>query len=143
MAGHGVGMRDWSDRFRDGGGNDTVHRTAFNVQLSFRLEPEDTKNRRRRVLLVGEALKAIAHRDERMRSWEFLSDPADEWVVIAAIVVARQPGEVAELSEEWMRSAIAAANLAAEPALIRVPSQRTRWAALSTPQITAQVLAGS
>lgn len=143
-------MRNWSDRFRDGGGAGTDFRSGFNVELSFRLEDQDSLTRRRRTLLVCEALKAIQHRDERLITWKLHSEPEDDWVLISAVVVARQPGEVAQLSEEWMRSAIAAANLAAEPAAVRVPKQREGWSSIKSddagpklPDITAQVWAGA
>ncbi len=97
---------------------------AFNVELSFRLDDDDAATRRRRLTLIGQALKDIAWRDDRMVSWEVASVATPGWVHIMAIVTASAPGEVAALSERWMRTAIAAANLATDDPCVQLPQQR-------------------
>lgn len=136
-------MRSWTDRFRDGGGTGAGEVAGYFVELSFRISDGDSiDQRRRRLLLVTEALKDIASREDRLRAWELVPGSDPKWVLIRAVVEAAQPGHVAELSEAWMRSAIAAANLAASPEAAVVPSQRSAgWAAMAMPSITAQVLA--
>lgn len=105
---------------------------VFNLDLSFRLEPETTVTYRRRLVLVAEALKSIADRDARLASWFVLPVQSDGWVHVRAVIRAHQPGEAAELSERWMTSAISAANLAEDPAAARLPDQRAD-SSLATP----------
>ena len=105
---------------------------VFNLELSFRLAPEPELTHRRRLLLVTEALKSIADRDDRLARWTVMPLQADGWVHVRAVVKASQPGEAAALSEQWMASAIAAANLADDPAAALLPDQRSA-SSLSAP----------
>lgn len=136
-------MRNWTDRFRDGGGSGTGQLVGYSVDLSFRIsDVDDQIVRRRRVALVTEALREIERRDDRLRRWAIGPSSDPTWIHIQAVVEAAQPGQVAELSEEWMRSAISAANLATDPADGTIPVQReVGWGIRALPSVTAQVLA--
>ncbi len=116
-------------------------RTAFNVELSFHLNDDDAVSRRRRLELVRQALKQIGMRDDRLASWQISQVAASGWVYISAVVIADAPGEVASLSENWMRSAVAAANLGcANPAAQSLPQQRSESAfGMAMDSVTAQV----
>lgn len=136
-------MRSWTDRFRDGGGTGAGELAAFCVELSFRIEDGTfARQRERRLALVIEALKEIARTDERLQTWEIHRSSDPNWIRIQAVVAATQPGEVAALSEAWMRSAIAASNLAVATDSAAVPSPREAgWGERSLSTITAQVMA--
>ena len=120
-----------------------THRTArehsprigFNLELSFQLAAEPHVTQRRRLVLITEAFKAIADRDDRLVSWFILPLQPDGWVQIRTVIGADQPGEAAALSETWMDSAIAAANLADDPAAARLPSPRTRTSVSTEPTL--------
>ena len=64
-----------------------------------------------------------------------------------ADLLATWPGEAAALSEEWMASAIAAANLASDSPAARVPAPRgespSPWIGESMRSVTAQVYPGA
>lgn len=135
-------MRNWTDRFRDGGGSGTGQVVGYSVDLSFRInDVDDQLVRRRRVALVTEALREIERRDDRLRSWMIGPSADPTWIHIQAVVEAIQPGHVAELSEQWMRSAISAANLATDsPSNQSIPVQReVGWGVRALPSVTAQV----
>lgn len=138
--------RDWTDRFRDGGGSGIGEPSAYNVDLAFTLEDEPDNQRRRRLVLIAEALKAIADSDGRLLTWKLLEPRGDGWVNIQLIMKTTWPGEAAALSEEWMASAISAANLATESPAARVPAPRDypgqRWPRQSVASLTAQVHSG-
>lgn len=118
---------------------------GYNIELAFRLADEPLVTRRRRLILVNEALKSIADRDERLVSWFVLPLQQDGWIHVRAVVCVAQPGEAAHLSEQWMASAIAAANLAEDPAAARLPDQRAGSVSAAHlvpfPTLTAQVSA--
>lgn len=110
-------------------------RIGFNLELSFQLAAEPLRTQRRRVVLITEALKAIADRDSRLVSWFILPIQSDGWVHIRTVICAEQPGEAASLSEVWMASAIAAANLADDPAAARLPAPRTHTSVTTDPTL--------
>lgn len=97
---------------------------GFNLELGFQLAPEPAASQRKRMGLVFEAFEEIAARDERLKSWFLLPLHSDGWVYIRATICTDQPGEAVALSEDWMQSAIAAANAADERAATAVPHQR-------------------
>jgi|GEM_PF-1544892 hypothetical protein len=97
----------------------------FNLELSFQLAPESSVAYGRRQLLVAEALKSIADRDPRLATWRVSPVLADGWVHTQAVIRADAPSDAIALSQKWMASAIAAANLAEDPAAARVPDQRS------------------
>lgn len=104
--------------------NDRQPSAAYNLELSFRLDEEDTVMRRRRLTLVSEALRAIQDRDERLLSWFLRPASSPDWVHIRAVVTVDHPGQAADLSEQWMATAISAANLADDADAARLPNQR-------------------
>ena len=136
--------RNWTDRFRDGTGSGIGEPAAYNVELSFTLEDEPDNARRRRLVLISEALKAITNSDGRLVAWKLLEPGDDGWVHIQLVMTTTWPGEAAALSEEWMAAAIAAANLAADSPAATVPAPRDRATAgrprKSLATLTAQVL---
>ena len=111
----------------------------FNLELTFKLSPESALIHGRRQLLVAEALKSIADRDPRLSTWRVSPVQSDGWVDTLAVIRAEQPSEAVALSRKWMASAIAAANLAQDPAAARLPDQRSE----STGPGGIEVLAGS
>jgi hypothetical protein len=139
--------REWTDRFRDGGGSGIGRPTGYNVDLAFTLEDEPDTQRRRRLVLIAEALKAIANADARLLTWNFVEPAADRWVHLRLVLTTTWPGEAAALSEEWMASAIAAANLASDSPAARVPAPRgespSPWIGESMRSVTAQVYPGA
>lgn len=140
-------MMNWNDRNSNGRGSEQYAGPGpligYSVELSFRLEDGlDPAIRRRRVALVREAMKEVERTDQRLLMWEVLPPVDPTWIHIQARVEASQPGEVAALSEAWMRSAIAASNLAARTAWAQLPSPRdSHWGDRAAQSITAQVLA--
>jgi len=132
-------MSSWHERIAPG----TGITTAYNVDLSFHLDDEDSTSRKRRLALVQQALKQISTRDDRLASWHLTHAATSDWVHISAIVLAWAPGEVAHLSESWMRSAIAAANLGCENPAAKLPRQRDSRTDRATAfdSVTAQVSA--
>lgn len=132
-------MSSWHDRIAPSPGVTT----AYNVDLSFHLDDEDSTSRSRRLVLVRQALKQISMRDERLASCQLIQATASDWVHISAVVIAGAPGEVAHLSENWMRSAITAANLGCDNPAADLPQQRDRRSKQEAAfeSVTAQVSA--
>jgi hypothetical protein len=98
-------------------------------------------------VLIAEALKAIANADARLLTWDFVEPADDRWVHLRLVLTTTWPGEAAALSEEWMASAIAAANLASDSPAARVPAPRgespSPWIGESMRSVTAQVYPGA
>ncbi|NQU37930.1 MAG: hypothetical protein HQ526_10100 [Actinobacteria bacterium] len=113
--------------------------TAYNVELSFRLDEDALTSRTRRLDLVRREITQIQTRDDRLMSWQLTHAGTSGWVYVTAVVVASAPGEVAGLTEDWMRRAIAAANTGCTTSA-RLPRQRNEsFTCFDT--VTAQVSA--
>ncbi len=123
----------FSRPFGRGRKRDRAGLVGFNLDLSFQVEPASDVTQRRRLLLVTEAFKSIADRDERLASWCVLPLEPEGWVHVRAVICAERPDEAAALSEKWMSVAISAANLADYPAAARLPRQRTQAERLTQP----------
>ena len=78
----------------DGGGSGIGRPTGYNVDLAFTLEDEPDTQRRRRLVLIAEALKAIANADARLLTWNFVEPAADRWVHLRLVLTTTWPGKL-------------------------------------------------
>lgn len=120
--------------------------SRYSVELGFKLDSRHPQERRKRLVLIAEGFKAIAHRDERLVSWHQLPYAVDDWVHVQATLSARWPGEAAEIGETWLAAAIASADVSGD-SLTEALAQRTdqsppAWIRESLGTITAQVDSG-